>query len=69
MDVKFVDCFHQPCPQRIEMNVANQFKQVSVFLADNPFVAVLQFGFASAEGIRAQNNRGLPCALRLFTAV
>ncbi len=33
---------HEPGPQRIEMDVAHQFEQVGILLADDRFVAVLK---------------------------
>lgn len=40
--IQFVDCFYQTCPQWIQMNVADQLKQIGIFLAGNGFIAVLE---------------------------
>lgn len=40
--VQFVDRVHHSCPQRIQMDVADQLQKVGVLLAGYRFVAVLK---------------------------
>ena len=40
--VEFVEVLNQFSTQRIQMNVTNEFQKVSVFLAYNGFVPVLE---------------------------
>ncbi len=42
IDRKFVKVFYQTGPQRVKMDVADQFKQIGIFLANYRFVAVLK---------------------------
>ena len=40
--IKFICVFYDFGPQRIQMDITNQFKQINVFLTQNGFVAILK---------------------------
>jgi len=40
--IKFSWAFYDFGPQRIQMNITNQLKQINVFLTQNGFVAILK---------------------------
>lgn len=68
--IKLLDAFHQAGPQGVEVDVADQLKQVKVFLADDGLVTVLEkmAGSLMAKvedhriaGQKPQHEDGKPC--------
>ena len=40
--VQFFEILRQFCTQRVEMDIADKFQEIGIFLADDGFVAVLK---------------------------
>jgi len=42
MLIQFTEVLHQLCPQGIQMNIPDQFKQIGVFLTQYGFITILE---------------------------
>ena len=55
--VQFFEILHQFCTQRVEMDIADKFQEIRIFLADDGFVSVLEevtrafMSFVEGDGV------------------